>query len=260
MHKGNRGVLQNPSSYQKGRAIYAGKYRLQQGLQDHAPRQTKKTPDVMKMTVEMKEGTATQKIPVMKLGNYSLEDIFNKNLLILIPFHIFLYENKLMVYNSNKEELEKLKEVFYKVKKHLDMLVESGELDAYDRFFLISMTIKVVENLAEKFEHVVKGVIEVMSGTKIEYMGREEFYRIREEGLAAGRSEGFNAGRSEGFNAGRSEGFNAGRSEGFSAGRSEGLAVGERKAYLAMFRKGILTLAEVAKELNISEEAVKQYL
>ena len=206
----------------------------------------------MKMTVEMKEGTATQKIPVMKLGNYSLEDIFNKNLLILIPFHIFVYENKLMVYNSNKEELEKLKEVFYKVKKHLDMLVESGELDAYDRFFLISMTIKVVENLAEKFEHVVKGVIEVMSGTKIEYMGREEFYRIREEGLAAGRSEGFNAGRSEGFNAGRSEGF--------SAGRSEGLAVGERKAYLAMFRKGILTLAEVAKELNISEEAVKQYL
>ena len=98
------------------------------------------------------------------------------------------------------------------------------------------MTIKVVENLAEKFEHVVKGVIEVMSGTKIEYMSREEFYRIREEGLAAGRSEGFNA------------------------GRSEGLAVGERKAYLAMLKKGILTLSEVAKELNLSEEAVKQYL
>lgn len=172
------------------------------------------TPDVMKMTVEMRE------------------------------FHIFVYENKFMVYNSDEEELEKLKEVFCKMKKHLDMLVESGEMDAYDRFFLISMTIKVVENLAEKFEHVVKGVIEVMSGTKIEYMSREEFYRIREEGLAAGRSEGFNAGRSEGFN----------------AGRSEGLAVGERKAYLAMLKKGILTLSEVAKELNLSEEAVKQYL
>lgn len=131
------------------------------------------------MTVQMKEGTAIQKIPVMKLGNYSLEDIFNKNLLILILFHIFVYENKFMVHNSGGEELVKL---------------------------------------------------------KIEYLSREEFYRIREEGLAAGRSEGF------------------------SAGRSEGLAIGERKAYLAMFRKGILTLAEVARELNISEEAVKQYL
>ena len=133
-----------------------------------------------------------------------------------------------MLYNKDEKELEKLKDVFRRMKEHLDMLVESGELDAYDRHFLISMTIKVVENLAEKFENVVKGVIEAMVGTKIEYLSREEFYRIRNEGLAAGWSEG--------------------------------LAAGERKAYLAMFKKGVLTLADVAKELNISEEMVKTYL
>ena len=127
-------------------------------------------------------------------------------------------------------------EMVVEMKEHLDMLVESGELDAYDRHFLISMTIKVVENLAEKFENVVKGIKKVMFGAEIEYMSREEFYRVREEGLAVGRSEGFTAGRSEGF------------------------AAGERKAYLAMFKKGILTLADVAKELNMSEEMVKTYL
>ena len=187
-------------------------------------RHTRNTPDVMEMVVEMKEGTALQKVPVMKLGNYTQEDIFKKRLFILIPFHIFVYENKFMVYNKNTDELEKLKEVFRKVKEHLDTLVESGDLDAYDRYFLISMTVKVVENLAEKFENVVKGVIEAMVGTKLEYLSREEFYRIRNEGLAAGRSEG------------------------------------ERKAYLALFRDGLITLTEVAKRLNISEEMVKTYL
>ena len=191
-------------------------------------RHTRNTPDVMEMVVEMKEGTALQKVPVMKLGNYTQEDIFKKRLFILIPFHIFVYENKFMVYNKDADELEKLKEVFRRMKEHLDMLVESGELDAYDRYFLLSMTVKVVENLAEKFENVVKGVIEAMVGTKLEYLSKEEFYRIRNEGLAAGRSEG--------------------------------LAAGERKAYLAMFKKGILTLADVARELNMSEEMVKTYL
>ena len=71
-----------------------------------------------------------------------------------------------------------------------------------------------------------------MVGTKLEYLSREEFYRIRNEGLAAGRSEGLAAGRSE----------------------------GERNAYLAMFKKGILTLADAAKELNMSEEMLKTYL
>ena len=71
-----------------------------------------------------------------------------------------------------------------------------------------------------------------MVGTKLEYLSREEFYRIRNEGLAAGRNEGFAAGQSE----------------------------GERKAYLSMLKKGILTLADVAKELNMSEETVKTYL
>ena len=199
-------------------------------------RHTRNTPDVMEMVVEMKEGTAIQKIPVMKLGNYAPEDIFNKGLLILIPFHVFVYENKFLLYNKDEKELEKLKDVFRRMKEHLDMLVESGELDAYDRHFLISMTIKVVENLAEKFENVVKGVKKVMFGAEIEYMSREEFYRVREEGLAAGRNEGF------------------------TAGRSEGLVAGERKAYLALFRDGLITLTEVAKRLNMSEEMVKTFL
>ena len=172
----------------------------------------------------------------MKLGNYTLNEIFEKDLLILILFHIFVYENSFKVYNEDAAKLEQLKNIFRRIIAHLEMLVENGKLDAYDRFFLISMTVKVVENLAEKFVNVVKGVKEVMIGVGIDYPGREAYYKGKEEGIAAGRADGH------------------------SAGLLEGLAAGRREAYLSMFKDGIITLAEAAKRLNMSEEKVKTYL
>ena len=80
-------------------------------------------------------------------------------------------------------------------------------------------------------------------GVEFDYLSREEFYQRRAEIAAL-----------------KEEGRLAARNEGFVVGRNEGVVVGERKAYLAMFKKGILSLAEVAKELNTSEEALKQYL
>lgn len=211
-------------------------------------RQTKTTPDVMRIVVKTSHGAAIQEVAVMKLRNYTLEEILEKKLFILIPFYIFVYENDFILYNGSEVLMKELKVTFYGIANYLNELVENKELDAYDRYFLINMTVKVVENLAEKYEHVVKGVIEAMTGKKLEYLSREEFYKIRNEGLAAGREEGLAAGREEGLAAGREE------------GRSEGMVTGERKAYLTMFKEGFITLAEVAKRLNISEEMVKTYL
>lgn len=128
------------------------------------------------------------------------------------------------MYNDSEKELEKIKDVFCRIVARLDMLVEKKELDAYDRYFLISMTVKVVENLAEKYENVVKGVKEVMMGSGIDYPGRDIYY------------------------------------EGRALGREEGRTAGERKAYLALFKDGVITLKEAAKRLNVSEEVVKSYL
>ena len=48
--------------------------------------------------------------------------------------------------------------------------------------------------------------------------------------------------------------------KGKADGREEGRSEGERKAYLAMFKDGLISLTEVAKRLNMSEEMVKTYL
>ncbi len=53
----------------------------------------KKTPDKMKYVIITPGGTVQYDVPTMKVQKYSLDDIFEKRLLILIPFYIFSHEN-----------------------------------------------------------------------------------------------------------------------------------------------------------------------
>ena len=49
----------------------------------------KKTPDKMKYMIVTPGGTVQYDVPIMKVQTYSLDDIFEKGLLMLIPFYIF---------------------------------------------------------------------------------------------------------------------------------------------------------------------------
>ena len=48
-----------------------------------------RTPDRMKYVIVTPGGTVRYDVPIMKVQTYSLEDIFGKGLLMLIPFYIF---------------------------------------------------------------------------------------------------------------------------------------------------------------------------
>ena len=72
-------------------------------------RSFKKTPDKMKYVIKTPGGTVEYDVPIMKMQEYSLDDIFAKGLLMLIPFYIFSHEKQFMVYNSNEQKLEELK-------------------------------------------------------------------------------------------------------------------------------------------------------
>lgn len=57
-------------------------------------RTRKKTPDKMNYVIVTPGGTVQYDIPIMKVQSYSLNDIFEKKLLMLIPFYIFSHEKK----------------------------------------------------------------------------------------------------------------------------------------------------------------------
>lgn len=133
----------------------------------------------------------------MKAQRYSIDEIFDKNLLFLIPFYIFSHENHFAEYNNDKNKLEELKAEYLDIVKRLNYLSENGSISAYTRKLLMEMSKKVLENIAQKFEHVKKGVGSIMGGKVLE----SEAKTILKEGWRQGREEG----RKEGENYGRME-------------------------------------------------------
>ena len=201
-------------------------------------RSKKNTPDFLRTTIRTENESITYKIPILKVQNYGIEEIFEKKLFFFIPFHIFVYENKFKEYNDTIERVERLKENYAYICRRLQELVAIGEIDEYTRCCLVEMTMNVVNALAAEYENIRKGIGEVMGGKVLDYAAKDIW----------------NEGRSEGWNAGRSEGWNAGRSEGWNAGRSEG----KMETYISLIKDSIVSLAEAAKRLGMSEEELRK--
>ena len=93
----------------------------------------KKTPDKMKYVIITPGGTVQYDVPIMKVQKYSLDDIFEKRLLMLIPFYIFSHENGFPEYNSNEQKLAELKAEYQEILERLDELEQHGVIGAFDK-------------------------------------------------------------------------------------------------------------------------------
>lgn len=74
------------------------------------------TPDRMETGISTPGGCVAYEIPVIKIQNYSIDEIFKKNLLFLIPFYIFSHECRFNEYESNDAMLETLKTEYEYIK------------------------------------------------------------------------------------------------------------------------------------------------
>ncbi len=132
----------------------------------------KKTPDKMKYVIVTPGGTVQYDVPIMKVQAYTLDDIFEKGLLILIPFYIFSHEKSFPEYNSNEQKLEELKAEYQKILEKLDELEEQGIIGAFDKRTIIELSSDVIKEIAQKYENVQKGVGDIMGGALIETSAR----------------------------------------------------------------------------------------
>lgn len=131
------------------------------------------TPDKMKIEMKTPGGVNTFDVPVMKTQRYSIDEIFEKRLLFLIPFYIFTHESRFKEYNLNEDKLEGLKAEYIEIIKRLDSLLENGSISTYTRKTIVEMSGKVVDNLAQKYEYVREGVKSVMGGKVLEYEAKQ---------------------------------------------------------------------------------------
>lgn len=183
----------------------------------------KKTPDKMKYVIITPGGTVQYDVPVMKVQAYSLDEIFEKHLLLLIPFYIFSHEKRLPEYNSSAEKLSELKAEYQKILERLNKLERQGVIGAFDKRTLIEVSDDVVKAIAQKYENVQKGIGEIMRGPLI----KTEARTILNKGISLGISQGI----------------------------SQGISETRKKTALKMLQRGRLTIDEIAEYsgLNVTE-------
>ena len=126
----------------------------------------------MKYVIITPGGTVRYDVPIMKVQKYSLDDIFEKRLLILIPFYIFSHEKSFPEYNSNEQKLAELKAEYQEILEKLDGLEQQGVIGAFDKRTIIELSGDVIKEIAQKYENVQKGVGDIMGGALIETEAR----------------------------------------------------------------------------------------
>ncbi len=140
----------------------------------------KKTPDKMKYVIVTPGGTVRYDVPIMKIQTYSLDDIFRKGLLMLIPFYIFSHENRFPEYNKNEQRLAELRAEYQKILDRLDELEQQEVIGAFDKRTIIELSGDVIHEIAQKYENVQKGVGDMMGGALIETEARKNLNQVKD--------------------------------------------------------------------------------
>ena len=97
---------------------------------------------------------------------------FEKHLLMLIPFYIFSHEKNFPKYNNNEQKLEELKAEYQIILERLDELEQQEFIGAFDKRTIIDLSRDVINEIAQKYKKVQKGVGDIMRGTLIETSAR----------------------------------------------------------------------------------------
>lgn len=153
-------------------------------------RSNKNTGDVMTIRFVTPCGEVKYDIPIIRMQSYSLEDIWEKEIYLLIPFYIFTHEANFPKYNEDETALKRLIEEFAYIRQCLNELAEYGKITEFENRTIVELSKKVIDNIARKYKKISRGVDKIMGGQVIE----TEAKRILNKGILIGKENG----RSEG--------------------------------------------------------------
>ena len=139
-------------------------------------RHTRMTPDQFWVRIITPGEEARYPVKVLKAGNYSLKEIFQKDLLFLLPFHIFAYEKDLAAIDQDQEKVEQLKLTYGEILRHLAERSDRGEMSANEGSLLMTLMRHVLDGVAENYDQV-REVGNTMLGRVIE----DDFTRLLDQ-------------------------------------------------------------------------------
>ncbi|MCD8077485.1 MAG: hypothetical protein LUE63_03760 [Lachnospiraceae bacterium] len=126
--------------------------------------------------------------PNIKLQEISQQTIFEKDLYILVPFQLFLYEKEMAQCEINTDKLANMLQRFHLLFAMLHQSYEEKRLSAQEVSMLLDMTEKVNRNLSSKYHNVHERLGEMMGGQRLNYPTKEVYEEGVEKGIDIGES------------------------------------------------------------------------
>lgn len=147
-------------------------------------RNHKDTPNCHEARVRFADGqSVTYKVPVIMAQDYTVDSIFEKRLLALLPYHILRYESFL---KSNSDNPKKVDKLLGDLETICQKLLQIQGTEMY--FNLVNLIKQFADYVIPKENPVRERIGEVMGGQVLMLKSEE----IRQEGITQGIEEGRN--------------------------------------------------------------------
>ena len=151
-------------------------------------------PDYHEAIVRFADGQQIlYRVPILRAQNYTVDSIFEKRLLILLPYHILRYESFLKNSGTNSKKLEQLLTDYQKISSALEQCTDDKKSTLY--IDMIALIEEIADYIIPKDNEKVRERLGDIMGGKILKLESE---RLRELGEAKGRAEGRIQGQAEG--------------------------------------------------------------
>ena len=159
-------------------------------------------PDYHEAIVKFADGQQIlYRVPILRAQNYTVDSIFEKRLLILLPYHILRYESFLKNSGSNAKKLEQLLTDYQKINNLLEHCTDDKNSTLY--IDMITLIEKIADHIIPKDNENVRERLGDIMGGKILQLESE---RLLEKGQLLGEAKGRAAGQAEGRVQGQAEG------------------------------------------------------
>ena len=159
-------------------------------------------PDYHEAIVKFADGQQIlYRVPILRAQNYTVDSIFEKRLLILLPYHILRYESFLKNSGSNAKKLEQLLTDYQKINNLLEHCTDDKKSTLY--IDMITLIEKIADHIIPKDNENVRERLGDIMGGKILQLESE---RLLEKGQLLGEAKGRAAGQAEGRVQGQAEG------------------------------------------------------
>ncbi len=149
-------------------------------------RHNSSTPENYRIVLDTPGGEISWNVPVIKSQLYSIDEIFEKKLYMLIPYYLLVYEKDLADINKDKERLGQLKNEYISIINKLDEEVDKGNISGYQSDSVKKLSEEIINYFTTNYVNINREVTSVMGGKVLDL----PIFRAHDQGVEEGEASG----------------------------------------------------------------------